>query len=265
MSTQDSGTAPQGPSHDPFRTYDAAYVLGALSPRDRAAYEAHLAGCADCARAVRELAGLPGLLALSRDPFPPAGTPAGTPKGNAEGNGAGGTGHGAKPAPLPPPPPGLLPALVERVTARRRRGRRLVAALSATAVALAACLALVLAFGWAPGAGPEGGSGARDSTAMTPLGPYPVEASVSLADTGQGSRVSMECAYGAGESERPGQPITYTLIAVENDGTERELARWQAMPGETARMTVGTPLRPDEIVALEVRVPGGPAVLRMPM
>ena len=48
---------------DPFVTYDAAYVLGALSPQDRAAFEEHLRGCAQCAAAVAELAGVPGLLA----------------------------------------------------------------------------------------------------------------------------------------------------------------------------------------------------------
>ena len=43
--------------------YDAgSYVLGALSPEDRVAFERHLPGCPACAQSVRELAGLPGLL-----------------------------------------------------------------------------------------------------------------------------------------------------------------------------------------------------------
>ena len=46
-----------------FAHHDGAYVLGSLSPADRSAFERHLAGCADCALGVRELAGLPGLLA----------------------------------------------------------------------------------------------------------------------------------------------------------------------------------------------------------
>ena len=41
---------------------DAAYVLGALSPGERLQFERHLPGCEDCTRAVREVAGLPGLL-----------------------------------------------------------------------------------------------------------------------------------------------------------------------------------------------------------
>ena len=46
-----------------FVDSDAAYVLGALSPAERLAYERHLDTCADCTRSVRQLAGLPGLLA----------------------------------------------------------------------------------------------------------------------------------------------------------------------------------------------------------
>ena len=41
---------------------DAAYVLGALSSAERAAYQEHLATCAECTQAVRRLSGLPGLL-----------------------------------------------------------------------------------------------------------------------------------------------------------------------------------------------------------
>ena len=45
-----------------FAHLDAVYVLGSLSPAARAEYERHLPGCEECSRAVRELAGLPGLL-----------------------------------------------------------------------------------------------------------------------------------------------------------------------------------------------------------
>src|SRR5690606_26259909 len=50
-------------AHARFASYDAAYVLGALSPRDRQEFEQHLRECAECAQGVRELAGMPGLLA----------------------------------------------------------------------------------------------------------------------------------------------------------------------------------------------------------
>src|SRR5215213_2129655 len=40
----------------------AAYVIGSLSPAGRLEFEKHLGECDDCTRAIRELAGLPGLL-----------------------------------------------------------------------------------------------------------------------------------------------------------------------------------------------------------
>ena len=53
---------------DKFAQWDAAYVLGALSPAERREFEEHLASCPSCQAAVSDLAALPGLLAqLSPD------------------------------------------------------------------------------------------------------------------------------------------------------------------------------------------------------
>ena len=46
----------------PYELWDGSYVVGALSPAERHEYEAHLDACVRCSRAVRDLAGLPGLL-----------------------------------------------------------------------------------------------------------------------------------------------------------------------------------------------------------
>jgi hypothetical protein len=45
----------------------------------------------------------------------------------------------------------------------------------------------------------------------------------------------------------------------------RTLARWYAVPRDTTEMSIGTPLHRSDIRALEVRLPGGPAVLRLPV
>lgn len=49
--------------HDELREQAALYVLGALAPQDRTAFDAHLATCADCAAEVRWLAAVPAMLA----------------------------------------------------------------------------------------------------------------------------------------------------------------------------------------------------------
>ncbi len=52
---------PAGDSHE-YATWDAAYVLGSLSPADRREFEAHLSVCPSCTQAVAELSGMPALL-----------------------------------------------------------------------------------------------------------------------------------------------------------------------------------------------------------
>ena len=49
--------------HDELREQVGLYVLGALTPAERVAFEAHLATCVDCAAEVRSLAPVAGALA----------------------------------------------------------------------------------------------------------------------------------------------------------------------------------------------------------
>lgn len=141
---------------DEFETYDAAYVLGALSPEDRAAFEAHLKECPHCARAVQDLAGLPGLLSQV----------------------------GPEMVETAEPPGGLLPSMLGAV--RKIRRRRTVTTFGVGAVAAAAvALAVVL---------PQDAGGTA-GTAMTPLIAAPVQATAAVAAVSGGSRVDMSCEY----------------------------------------------------------------------
>ncbi|MEU4250565.1 zf-HC2 domain-containing protein [Amycolatopsis sp. NPDC026612] len=102
---------------DPYRDWDAAYVLGALSPAERREYERHLARCRRCAAAVASFAGMPGILsAVPRETTVELLGPAG---------------RAGRPVPA-----ALLPGLVRAARTDRRRARaRVAAALAATALA----------------------------------------------------------------------------------------------------------------------------------
>jgi hypothetical protein len=210
-------------SEDPFATFDAAYVLGALAPEDRQRFEQHLRTCDRCAASVRELAGLPGLLARVDAPavMPDAG----------------------------PPPPDLLPTVLKRV----RRGRRIrttVTAVSA-AVAVTACVALGVVAAWPEPAPPP-------STEMTALGRFPVRADARLAAFSWGTQVDMTCSYTGDHSDGE-----YVLVAISRSGQETQLATWKALPENTARLSIGTALRQSDLAALEVRLGNGLPLLRL--
>ena len=113
MSTPRDDTERQ---HERFGEWDAAYLLGALTPADRRAYEDHIAGCRICGTAVVELAGVPALLGtLPREQAPTL----------VEPEAAAESGEAASSAALPTTSveTDLVPTLLGRVRRIRRRRR----------------------------------------------------------------------------------------------------------------------------------------------
>ena len=148
---------------------DGVYVLGAMAAGERADYERHLSGCDECSRALRDLAGIPGLLGrVEADVVEQLG-------------------------PAEPVPPTLLPSMVAE--ARRSQGRRRVLR-AVVGTAAAVLLAFVaLGIGTTIGddspsspAGPELAAAQR----MEPLG---TESSgwVSLTGRRWGTQIDLTC------------------------------------------------------------------------
>lgn len=210
-------------AQDRFASYDAAYVLGALSPKDRQEYEQHLRECDACATAVRELAGMPGL--LSR--VPPSMLPADDVR--------------------PDPPEDLLPRLLDRVRAERLRRRMIM--IGTSALAAAACLALVFMIVFRPAIGVQ--PTAIPTATMNPVSDAPVWATIGLQEVGWGTKVDMHCMY----EKRPGwnRSGVYLLVVVAKDGTEETIGSWKVEPGKDARFPAATAHPIDEIAAIEVR------------
>lgn len=223
---------------------DGAYVLGALSPSERLAFERHLPSCDSCSSAVRELAGLPGLLAQ----VDPADLEASTP---------------------PPVPETLLPALVREV---RRARRRRIAVIGAVAAAVTAVgIASVVMLGTSdddrpPAARPSStASNADPGRPMTPVRETPVTASVLLVDVAWGTRLDVTCSYTAtgGTRYEAAAPVAYSLVVRRHDGRTEQVASWQGLPGRTMRVSGATAVRRADIQSVEMRTADGVVVLRL--
>lgn len=216
------------PEHDRVAEWDAAYVLGALSPADRRAYEEHLAECDECRRSVAELAPTAGL--LSRVPAERA---------------------RAMDAAPPSPPDGLRDGLLRR--ARQRRNRR-------RAWTLAAVTALVLG-GVSVPVSLALTAPAASTHAMTDLAGAPLEASVRLTDVAWGTKIDLVCRYSGDVLDAPEGGWPYALAVVDAGGATTTLSTWRAAPGSTTSLSAGTDLSIGEIGAVEIRTIDGDDVL----
>jgi hypothetical protein len=228
---------------------DGAYVLGALSPQERADFEQHLAGCESCARSVRELAGLPGLLArVPVEVLDPG------PDHDHD--------HDHRP---PPVPDTLLPALVRRIRQQRRRRTFAGAGLVAASV-LAASVAVGVTLEHHDATTPPPGAVARTAPpqALQPVGAQPISGWVSLTKVGWGTRLDLTCSY-AGEQDAyaDGWGVSYTMTVVRTDGSTEQVSSWRALPGETMRISAGTATDRAQIARVVVRTAAGREVLRL--
>jgi hypothetical protein len=231
--------------------HDAApYVLGALDPDERHAFEEHLAGCPDCRAEVQGFAGLPGL--LSRIPAADVSAVLAT---------------GLQ------PPPQLMPALLEEV----RRERRFRWWRAVTAGAVAACLAAVagLLVGLTrpdadrpPAAGGPLVPGTPSATAPTAAGlafvrvvpEVPASAEATLTDLPDGTRIRMTCRY-TGKTD--GRQREYVLRVVPKSGPPIRLGAWPVLTGDDYGLDGVAPLPRDRISAFEVTNATGRVLLRL--
>lgn len=227
-------------NRDPFSHFDAPYVLGALSPADRDAYEEHLRSCPDCAAAVREVAGLPGLLGrVSPADFSALDD-------------------------LPELPAGLLPALLTEVRRERRRGRvrALVVAAAAVVTVAAASAALttqVVDDGPGTAVPSPAAAPAQDMSVLEDAG---VTAAVAVEPVRWGTRLTLTCRYESSEDEEYPTDSSYVLVVTTERGSER-VASWRAVPGRTMTVAGATATGSADITGIEVRTAGGRPVLRL--
>ena len=224
---------------DSFSLWDAAYVLGALSPAERREFEEHLAGCPSCQRSVAELAGLPGLLAqASPEDAALVAAQAQPPEGAAA-------------------PATLMPRVIGQ---QRTRRRRLLAAVAGAAAAL-----ILIIGGVALGMGlqPLGQSKSPVLLAFSQVEPTAITAIVEVVPAAEGTDFRVECQYG--ESNEPtsgGAYDIYEIWIIDRSGAAVEAKSWPAKPNRVMRPQAHSPLKVSRIAAVEIRSSAGETLLR---
>lgn len=206
---------------DPYRDWDAAYVLGALTPADEAAYEEHLLTCDECSAAVASLRQVASKLALVPDARALATLD-------------------------PSPQPDLLPGLARAVRRDRRRNRFRMAGVIAGVAAGAAAIGAVVAVPLTREE-PEG-----DYVVLTQTVASKLTADARLIEERWGTTIEISCRYDdlATPSERA---RGYELFVTDRAGKSTLIASWTASPGTTVKPSATTKLHRSEIAALDIR------------
>lgn len=245
---------------DPYREWDAAYVLGALSPADRRDYEEHLAGCDACRAAVAELAGLPGLLAS----VPAEHALASDPRTAVSGDAGGGTdaGDDGDRADVVP-----LAALAGEARRSRRRRRSLVAV--AASALLVGGVGAGLALGGAgegPGPAPSSPAVAQPTTVdLEPVGTVDVRASLSATSRPWGTSLEWSCSYPPRAGYGTGDAPTYELVLVDDDGGRTVAATWTGSGTASTGLGAASSVPLDRIARVEIAHAGGETLAAAPL
>ena len=227
-------------STDEFSLYDAAYVLGALSPADRCEFEEHLKVCASCASSVSELAGLPGLMSrVSLDQLTEEAEPL---------------------------PETLLPSLARTVRRERRKRRLVVGATAAAAACVLTVGAVAITRAESPVRPPVTSSApSASSTAnmvMTAVAPSPVTASARLVDMAWGTAIDLTCNYRT-NGFYPAGGTPYAMVVIDRSGAVQQVATWNALPNREVTVTGASSRTRQDITAVEIRTLLGQTILRL--
>ena len=220
--------------------WDAAYVLGALSPEDRLAYEDYLAANPTRAGSLSELAGLPGILnALSPvEALALLDEPADDNRGSEE-------------------PLDLMPSLARAAQRRQQRTRRNVGALVAAVAAVFLAVGVIVTATVFREPTPSSATAAPPLQPMTPTPGGGLTASLAVTQKAWGTRFDWQCQYTNAWSKNVG---SYDLVVTTDDGRQNTVA--SGGPGGTAKLdqatglAAATTIPTSRIRAVDIRVTG---------
>lgn len=222
------GILPTADSHD-YATWDAAYVLGSLSPAERREFETHLSGCPLCTQSVSELSGIPALLSQ---------LDLGTVSAISAGE------QPSEPSAMAP---NLLPSLLSTVRRSRRRSRVAAWSVGSAAAAVLAVGVFVAVVHQSPT--PPAPQTTVSALPMSQVGTAALASTVTLSSQHWGTFIDLNCVCLAPVNAHHDK---LAMVVVGRDGARTQLATWVADPGHTANPagSISTPV--DQIAAVQI-------------
>jgi len=211
-------------SDDPFRYDDGAYVLDALPPDERAAFETHMATCAACQARVDEARAAAGLLV-------------GLTEADI-----------ADPGPLPDT---LLPGLLRRAGREHTRRRFMTGSVGLVAAASVTALVVVL---W-----PGSSTTTAPAEALSPVVPSPVTATATLVSKAWGTEIDLHCHY----SDNVDRYEPYKMVVIDTHGGQHAVGSWTLSPGHEVDFTAGTAVPESDIAQVQVTREDGSPILQL--
>jgi hypothetical protein len=216
---------------DDIANWDAAYVLGALTPEERREYEDYLAANPQRAAALTEFSSLPSIL----DVLSPEEALALVSSDDAA---------------RVERPLDLMPSLARAAERRQRRSRRnFMVMVTATAAAFLAVGVIVTAAVM----GRPQPSTTPTLQAMTSTGRPGVTAQLAVTEKKWGTRLDWQCQYTKDWSRNVG---SYDLVVTSVDGKQTTVASWRPEGTETSGLAAATVIPTSQIRSVDIRVAG---------
>ena len=227
---------------DPFKDWDAAYVLGALSTDERKEYESHLDTCATCSGAVTLFAGLPGIL------------------GKIDSETAIALLDGTRSDPILDSwnESAFIQKLAKRAEQERRHSRIF------QSIGLAAASVILIVLGIAAGIVIHSSSNGNSTSSTNSIGrvihvtnlqPQIMTATFRVTSKTWGTRFDWNCTYSNSASDQYSSSH-YNLIVTDTSGHNTVIATWSASGAKAVGLAATSAIPESQIKSVEVTFAG---------
>lgn len=222
---------------DPFRDWDAAYVLGSLGMDDRRDYERHLLNCQACTKAVGEIAGMPGILMKITPAVAQALFAHSSEEGKVEARES-----------------EVVQSLARAATARKHRVRQRFVALTS----IAAVLLMVVGIGigariYSATHSPTNSAAVVGTqVTMTPLIPHSMSVTLHVIKRKWGTQITWDCTYAQIQLDnKSAEP--YHLVITDKTGVSTVIASWNAVGKGAKGLVASTNVPLTQIKSIDIR------------